>query len=93
MQASTRDFNGGGIYDSQNDFGLSTNTIVLFAFVLSVAIVLSYAYVWVARTFTKQFIWITGMARFCPWLTAAYKRHVFRHPQHRLWLRDGHLHA
>lgn len=59
--SSTRDFNGGGIYDSQNDFGLSTNTIVLFAFVLSVAIVLSYAYVWVARTFTKQFIWITGI--------------------------------
>jgi hypothetical protein len=57
--ASTFSFNGGGIYGSQNDFGLSTNTIVLFAFVLIVATVFSYAYIWVARKFTKQFIWIT----------------------------------
>ncbi|KAF2201058.1 DUF580-domain-containing protein [Delitschia confertaspora ATCC 74209] len=57
----TKGFNGGGIYGSQNDFGLSTNTIVLFAFVLLVAIVVSYAYMWVARAFTKQFIWITGI--------------------------------
>lgn len=52
----TFSFNGGGIYNSQNDFGLSTNTIVLFAFVLVAAIVLSYAYMWAARAFTKQFI-------------------------------------
>lgn len=58
--ASTRGFNGGGIYDSDNDFGLDTNTIILFAFVLTVAVVLSYAYIWAARVFTKQFIWITG---------------------------------
>ncbi|KAF2637574.1 DUF580-domain-containing protein [Massarina eburnea CBS 473.64] len=54
-------FNGGGIYNSRNSFGLGTNTIVLFAFVLVVAIVLSYAYMWLARAFTKQFIWITGI--------------------------------
>jgi hypothetical protein len=59
--AKTFSFNGGGIYGSRNDFGLSTNTIVLFAFVLLVATVLSYAYMWAARAFTKQFIWITGI--------------------------------
>jgi hypothetical protein len=53
-------FNGSGIYDSQNDLSLDTNTVVLFAFVLAVAVVLSYAYMWMARAFTKQFIWITG---------------------------------
>ncbi|KAF2662354.1 DUF580-domain-containing protein [Lophiostoma macrostomum CBS 122681] len=59
--AHTFSFNGGGIYNSRNDFGLSTNTIVLFAFVLGMSIVLSYAYMWAARAFTKQFIWITGI--------------------------------
>ncbi|KAF2748880.1 DUF580-domain-containing protein [Sporormia fimetaria CBS 119925] len=59
--SNTIGFNGGGIYGSQNDFGLDTNTIVLFAFVLTIAVVLSYAYMWAARTFTKQFIWITGI--------------------------------
>ena len=48
--ASTKGFNGGGIYDSSNEFGLSTNTIVLFAFCLLVALVLGYGYVWVARS-------------------------------------------
>ena len=47
--AATKGFNGGGIYDSNNDFGLDTNTIVLFAFVLAMAMVLSYAYIWLAR--------------------------------------------
>ncbi|CCF38596.1 PNS1, partial [Colletotrichum higginsianum] len=42
--SATKSLNGGGIYDGGNTFGLSTNTIVLFAFVLLVAIVLSYAY-------------------------------------------------
>ncbi|KAF2704313.1 DUF580-domain-containing protein [Pleomassaria siparia CBS 279.74] len=59
--AKTFSFNGGGIYGGNNNFGLSTNTIVLFAFVLVVAIVLSYGYVWCARKFTKKFIWITGI--------------------------------
>ncbi|KAF1960562.1 hypothetical protein CC80DRAFT_259574 [Byssothecium circinans] len=54
-------FNGGGIYNSRNDFGLDTNTVVLFAFVLVMAVVLSYVYMWLARAFTKQFIWITGI--------------------------------
>ncbi|KAF2111104.1 duf580 domain-containing protein [Lophiotrema nucula] len=54
-------FNGGGIYGGSNTLGLDTNTIVLFAFVLVVAVVLSYAYMWAARAFTKQFIWITGI--------------------------------
>ncbi|KAK5012829.1 plasma-membrane choline transporter-domain-containing protein [Cryomyces antarcticus] len=59
--AATKGFNGGGIYDSRNDFGLDTNTLVLFVFCLAVAVVLSFAYMWLARTFTKQFIWITGI--------------------------------
>ena len=40
---------------------MSTNTIVLFVFCLAVSIVLSYGYIWLARVFTKQFIWITGI--------------------------------
>ncbi|KAK4544098.1 putative choline transporter, neither null mutation nor overexpression affects choline transport [Oleoguttula mirabilis] len=59
--ASTKSFNDGGIYNSSNDFGLSTNTIVLFAFCLVMALVLGYGYVWMARMFTKQFIWVTGI--------------------------------
>lgn len=48
--SATHSFNGGGIYNSQNDFGLSTNTLVLFAFCLLVALVLGYGYVWLARS-------------------------------------------
>lgn len=59
--AATHSFNGGGIYGSRNDFGLSTNTIVLFAFCLAVALVFSYVYILLARLFTKQFIWVTGI--------------------------------
>ena len=59
--AATKGFNGGGIYGSSNKFGLSTNTIVLFAFVLGTAFVLGYVYFTLARAFTKQFIWITGI--------------------------------
>ncbi|KAK8201380.1 pH nine-sensitive protein 1 [Zalaria obscura] len=59
--AATKGFNGGGIYGGNNDFGLSTNTLVLFIFCLAAALVLSYGYIWVARTFTKQLIWITGI--------------------------------
>lgn len=42
--------NGSGIYNNRSSFGLNTNTIVLFAFVLLVALVLSTAYLFVART-------------------------------------------
>jgi hypothetical protein len=59
--AKEKGFLGGGIYDSRADFGLDTNTVVLFIFCLAVAIVLSYGYVWLARMFTKQFIWTTGI--------------------------------
>lgn len=59
--ATHRTTNGVGIYNNRNNFGLTTNTIVLFAFCLVVSIVVSYAYVWAARAFTKQFIWITGI--------------------------------
>ncbi|KAK5163281.1 putative choline transporter, neither null mutation nor overexpression affects choline transport [Saxophila tyrrhenica] len=59
--ASTYGFNGGGIYGSDNTFGLTTNTMVLFIFCLVVALVFGYGYVSLARLFTKQFIWITGI--------------------------------
>lgn len=54
-------FSGGGIYNNAEQFGLNTNTMVLFAFVLVVAFLLSWGYVTLARLFTKQFIWITGI--------------------------------
>ena len=59
--ATTKGFNGGGIYGSQNDFGLDTNTIVLFIFCVASALVLSYGYILLARFFTKQLIYITGI--------------------------------
>ncbi|KAL1844961.1 hypothetical protein VTK73DRAFT_1424 [Phialemonium thermophilum] len=59
--AANRRQNGGGFDDQLNTFGLTTHTIILFAWVLVAALVLSYAYVWLARAFTKQFIWITGL--------------------------------
>ncbi|KAF1987518.1 duf580 domain-containing protein [Aulographum hederae CBS 113979] len=59
--SATVGFNGGGIYGGGNDFGLDTNTIVLFCFVIGMAFVLSLIYLWLARLFTKQFIWITGI--------------------------------
>ncbi|RAL07106.1 uncharacterized protein BO97DRAFT_438683 [Aspergillus homomorphus CBS 101889] len=54
-------YNGGGIYDSANDFSLNTNTLILLIFVLCVALVLSYAYWLGARYFPKLFIWVTGI--------------------------------
>ncbi|EKD15369.1 uncharacterized protein L3040_001736 [Drepanopeziza brunnea f. sp. 'multigermtubi'] len=51
----------GGIYDDENTLSLNSNTIILFAFVLLVAFVISAAYFWIIRAFTKQAIWITGI--------------------------------
>jgi hypothetical protein len=48
--------NSGGIYGNANQFALNSNTVILFAFVLGMATILSYAYMWAARAFTKQFI-------------------------------------
>ncbi|KAJ5684076.1 uncharacterized protein N7477_000421 [Penicillium maclennaniae] len=59
--AVNKGFNGGGIYDSSNDFSLDTNTLVLFIFVLCVALVFSWLYFLGARYFTKTFIWATGI--------------------------------
>ncbi|CAI6087142.1 unnamed protein product [Clonostachys chloroleuca] len=57
----TRNINGGGINDGRNTFALDTSTMILFGCVLAVAVVFSYAYVWLARIFPKQFIWVTGI--------------------------------
>lgn len=59
--ATNKAFSGGGIYNAPNDFSLNTNTVVLFAFVLAVAFAFSWLYFTLARAFTKQFIWITGI--------------------------------
>jgi hypothetical protein len=61
----TKGFDGHGIYDDINGFSLNSNTIILFAFCLVIAFVFSYAYVWLARLFPKQFIWITGILNLC----------------------------
>lgn len=52
---------GNGIYGGNNNFSLNNNTIILFAFVIGLGFVLSWAYVWLARAFPKQFIWVTGI--------------------------------
>jgi hypothetical protein len=39
----------GGIYGNTNQFALNSNTIILFAFVLGMATILSYAYMSAAR--------------------------------------------
>ncbi|UKZ88685.1 Putative choline transporter, neither null mutation nor overexpression affects choline transport [Trichoderma asperellum] len=57
----SKGFAGHGIYDDLNSFSLNSNTIILFAFCLVIAFVFSYVYVWLARLFPKQFIWITGI--------------------------------
>lgn len=59
--SANKGLSGGGIYGAGNNFSLNTNTIVLFIFVLAVALVLSWTYFTLARAFTKQFIWITGI--------------------------------
>lgn len=52
---------GTGLNPKNNDFTLNSNSIILFACCLLLALVLSYGYVWLARLIPKQFIWITGI--------------------------------
>ncbi|KAK9243806.1 plasma-membrane choline transporter-domain-containing protein [Lipomyces tetrasporus] len=59
--ATTKSFLGGGIYGSGESFSLNTNTIILFSFVVVIALLLSVGYFVLARVFTKQFIWVTGI--------------------------------
>ncbi|ANB15630.1 Pns1p [Sugiyamaella lignohabitans] len=54
-----RGFEGTSIYNSQNTFSLNTHTIILFAFVTVICVVLAFLYYTLARVFTKQFIIIT----------------------------------
>ncbi|KAJ3499297.1 hypothetical protein NLG97_g462 [Lecanicillium saksenae] len=51
---------GKGIYDD-NRFSINSNTLILFACALGSAFVLSIAYLGLARTFPKAFIWVTGI--------------------------------
>ncbi|MCJ1255487.1 putative choline transporter, neither null mutation nor overexpression affects choline transport [Lignoscripta atroalba] len=78
--SGNKGFNGGGIYNAGNDFSLNTNTAVLFAFVLILAFALSWAYFTMARAFTKQFIWITGILHIVFGFATAiyyYTRHLY----------------
>ena len=52
----------GEIYNNTNSFSLNGNTVILFIFVILVALVFSWAYFFAARRFTKLFVWITGIA-------------------------------
>lgn len=61
MQKYSSSSTTGGIYGSNNDFSLNNNTIILFAFVLAVAIAVSWGYFFAARAFTKFFVWLTGI--------------------------------
>lgn len=69
--ATTRGSTGTGLYDGTNRFGLSTNTIIGFIICLGIAILLSYGYVMLARAFTKQLIWITGLLNIAMGLATA----------------------
>lgn len=76
--SATKLQSGNGIYDGAESVGLNTNTILLFMFVLCIAIVFSYAYVLLARTFPKQFIWITGILNIVSGLVIAIYM-LYRH--------------
>ncbi|KIX96302.1 uncharacterized protein Z520_08080 [Fonsecaea multimorphosa CBS 102226] len=71
-------FNGGGIYGASNNFSLDTNTIVLFAFILCVGFVFSWAYFLAARAFTKQFVWLTGILN-CALAIGTAVYYLYRH--------------
>jgi len=58
--ATNRSFTGDDV-DGGSSISLDTNTLILFAICLGVAILLSYGYILLARTFPRPFIWVTGI--------------------------------
>lgn len=52
-------------------FTINTNTIILFAFCLALAVVFSYGYVFLVRIMPKQIIWLTGILNIVWGLAAA----------------------
>ncbi|KAK6341808.1 putative choline transporter, neither null mutation nor overexpression affects choline transport [Orbilia blumenaviensis] len=52
---------GSGISDSNARFGLTTNTVILFALVLAVAFVVSLLYLLMCRKLTKQVIYLSAI--------------------------------
>ncbi|CAI5757768.1 unnamed protein product [Candida verbasci] len=52
----TYGYQGGGIYGASNQFTLNTNTIILFAFIIVVSIVVSFLMILFARMAPKWFI-------------------------------------
>jgi hypothetical protein len=59
--AKSQSDNGGAIDGGRNNFGLNSNTLILFGIVLAVSFILSLLYLFLARTFPKIFIWVTGI--------------------------------
>ena len=57
IQGSSR-YNG---FSGNNIYAGTTNAVLLFALVLAIALLVSWAYFTLARLFTKQFIWLTGL--------------------------------
>ncbi|PHH77550.1 hypothetical protein CDD80_482 [Ophiocordyceps camponoti-rufipedis] len=56
---------------------VSRNTVALFGWVVLAALILSYGYVWMARLFPKQFIWVTGILNLCfLYATAVYYLYI-----------------
>ncbi|KAK6521974.1 putative choline transporter, neither null mutation nor overexpression affects choline transport [Arthrobotrys megalospora] len=55
---------GSGISNSTARFGLTTNTVILFAFVLAVAFVVSLFYLFLCRKLTKQIIYLSAIFNF-----------------------------
>jgi hypothetical protein len=58
-------------FGNNSRFGLTRNTIGLFGYTLVVAVVLSAIYFAVARMFTKQVIWISGILNILAALASA----------------------
>lgn len=71
IPASTRSGTGSGIYNGDDTFGLTTNTVICLLICIAVAVVLSVLYMWVARTWTKMLIWVTGILNICLGLATA----------------------
>ncbi|CUS09520.1 unnamed protein product, partial [Tuber aestivum] len=67
----TLDFQGRGVYDSQNDYGPTTSTIILFLFVILCSVVISVVYLICLRAFTKQTLWLTSTINMCVGLGGA----------------------
>lgn len=78
--AATKGRGGGITHTGATELGLSTNLLALFASILCFAFIVAYIYFTLARAFTKQFIWITGVLQIVVGLGSAifyFARHHY----------------